>query len=175
MPHAPQPPKKPMPTEQLLAGRFLVEPPRDVLHRAFALKSLLPQAAEGLGAWIVRLVFDSGVQPVPAGVRSGGSSERRLLFEARRSESDPEPRQVDLRIRRESGGGIEILGQCLPPWKAASVEAGSGKAAKSAEVDEAGEFLLRGVSAKGGPIVLRLVVDGREMLVIDAVPVPDVR
>jgi hypothetical protein len=170
-------PRKPSPPslETLLRGSSLQEPPRDVLHRAFALKELLPQAAPSLVDWLVKLVFDSGLQPVPAGLRSGGSSERRLLFEAR-TESDPATvRQVDVRVRREAAGTVEVLGQCLPPWKAAKVEVKSGRSKKTAEVDEAGEFLLRGLNAKGETFELSLVVDGRPLLTLGAVPVPDSR
>ena len=166
-------PTKNEPLEKLLAARSLKEPPRDVLHLAFALKARLPEAKESLAAWIVRVVFDSGLQPVPAGLRSaGGSSERRVLFEAQMGSDAASLRQVDLRVKREAGGTYEVLGQCLPPWQAASVEVRSGRTRRSADLDDAGEFLLRGLAAKDA-LTLTLKVGGLPVVTLDPVPLPD--
>lgn len=172
MPFRPDEPKVEAITK-LLAGRSLREPSRDVLHRAYALKAMLPAPAPSFGAWLVELLFDSGMQPAPAGVRSGGSSERRLLYEAAAPDAPDARRQLDLRVRREAGGTVEVLGQCLPPWQVATVEVRSGRSRKVATIDDAGEFLLRGISAKNSPLVLTLTVDGRPLLVIESVPLPD--
>lgn len=161
--------------ERLLSARSLQEPPRDVLHRAIALGALLPSPAPSLGEWLVRLVFDSGAQPVPAGLRSGGSAERRLLFEATSAGEPGAVRQVDLRLRRESGGDVEVIGQCLPPLPGTTVEVRSGRSTRRATLDESGEFLLRRVPGRAEALSLAWTSsDGDEVLLaVDAVPVPE--
>lgn len=157
----------------LLAASRLREPPRDVLQRAIALSSRLPQPAPSLAFWLVTLLFDSALQPAPAGLRSAGSAERRVLYEARPGGQGGSSHQIDLRLRREPGGSVEILGQCLPPMAAATVEVRSGRTRHEAAVDDAGEFLVRGVQARGAALALTLVVAGKAALVIDELPLPD--
>ena len=56
--------------ERLLAEqrkRRLTEPPAKVLKRAIALKDRLGSKHETATEWLVRLVFDSVAQPMPAG------------------------------------------------------------------------------------------------------------
>ena len=154
----------------LLKASSLKEPPRAVLHRAYALKSLLPRRAPSVGEWLMTLLFDSGAQPVPAGLRSGsGSSERRVLYEARCD--GQEPRQVDLRLRREPAGTVEIVGQCLPPWQHATVAARTGRKPGPTDLQDTGEFILRGVAAKGRTLGLTLTADG-QTIVLDGIPLP---
>jgi hypothetical protein len=155
----------------LLQARHLVEPPRDVLHRAVALGERLRQPVRLADAarWLVELVFDSAREPLPVGVRGGGGAERRLLFEAR--QGDGASHQVDLRLRRTAAGRIDVTGQCLPPWPGARVEAGSGR--HRADLGEGGEFLLRGLSARGGGLKLVLRLPGKGDLELLDVPLPE--
>lgn len=157
--------------DELLRAPHLVEPPRDVLQRAIALGERLPQPVRLRDAakWLVDLVFDSGREPLPVGVRGGGGAERRLLFEARLG--DDTPHQVDLRLRRTAAGRIDVTGQCLPPWPGARVEAGGGR--HRAELGEGGEFLLRGLAARGGGLKLVLRLPGAGDLELLDVPLPE--
>ena len=69
-------------------------------------------------------------EPVPAGVRNAGAGERRMLLELHPLGREHTPLQLDLRVRREPAGGVEMAGQLLPPWVGAPVEvrrAGSSK------------------------------------------------
>ena len=169
MPRRPEPPDADELPALLKASR-LREPPRDVLHRAVALKALLhPHRRPTAGAWLMALLFDSGAQPVPAGLRAGsGSTERRILYEARCD--GLESRQVDLRLRWEPAGTIEVVGQCLPPWLHATVAARSGRTAATAELQDTGEFILRGLRAKGA-LALTFHADGHA-IVLDGIPLP---
>lgn len=167
--------------DDLLAGRHLVEPPRDTLARAVRLAELLP-APSGIGAWLASLVFDSAAQPLPAGVRSGGSDERRLLYELTPEGRDElvrplRPVRFDLTVRRAEGAkaAFDLIGQLAPPWAGATVSVGAGRAGRagrSVELRETGELLLRGVPGSGD--ALRLVVrtkDGAEAII--DVPLPE--
>lgn len=174
--------RKPDPAtlERLLSARSLTDPPRDVLQRALQLKALLPRAPESLGEWLVRLVFDSGMQPLPAGLRAGAAtapSERRLLFEARRTGETGAPRQVDIRVRRESGGDLEVAGQCLPPWSpeagAVTVEVRSGKTSRRATLDDSGEFLLRRLPSRTESLSISWTAGDQLLLSLESVPVPE--
>ena len=93
-----------------LKGRHLVEPSRRILAEAIALGGRLAPARKGLVAWIAELLFDSGLAPATAGVRSGASaSERRLLYHCR-TETNGEA-QVDLRLYAVAGisGGSDTI------------------------------------------------------------------
>ena len=57
-----------------LKGRNLVEPSRRILAEAIALGGRLAPARKGLVAWIAELLFDSGLAPATAGVRSGAAA-----------------------------------------------------------------------------------------------------
>ena len=54
---------------------------------------------------MVQLLFDSGMQPAPAGVRGVAAGQRRLLYRARTTPGDEV--QLDLRVRRERSGTEE--------------------------------------------------------------------
>jgi hypothetical protein len=156
------------PLVPLLKGSRLKEPPRGVLQRAILLRERLPQR-HGVAQWLVQVLFDSGLQPVPAGLRAAPStSERRILFEARQGD---DVRQVDLRLRREPGGTIEVLGQCLPAWPAGVAVAAKAGGRKVA-LEPSGEFILRGVRVKGETLALTFATGGAPDLVIDGIPAP---
>jgi len=127
---------------ETLRGRSLHEPGKAALRQALALGSQLTPAPGATG-WLVRLIFDSAGQPLPVGARSAAAGERRLLFDARPS-ADPEAAlQLDLRIRRDPGGDVELTGQLLPPWPGARVEARALKNRRTTTLGDSGEFLIR--------------------------------
>lgn len=154
----------------LLRGRHLHEPPSGTLRRALALGAALEKAPT-FAEWVVSLLFDSSAQPVPVGVRKGAAgAERRLLF-ALNAGAGVE-RRVDVRVRWEPKGTLEIAGQVLPPADALGVEAVVARRRVRAEVGAAGEFLLRGIAARGASVSLVLeLADGTRVDV--SVPLPD--
>jgi len=155
---------------ETLAARSLREPPDGVLRRAIALGSELP-AKTGAVQWIIERLFDSALEPLPVGVRSAGSSERRLLYEARPS-GEGEKRQVDLRLRRVADGGFELTGQCVPPLPGARVEVQAGRARKRETCGPSGEFLVRDLPAGSASLSLSIVGDDGAPLVIGDIPAP---
>jgi hypothetical protein len=90
------------------------EVPEHVVHNAqriFALQ--LPDQAT-LSIQLARLVYDSFREPPPAGVRSGQRPSRRAVYQAGDF-------CVDLRLDREDGGQVNLVGQvghCTVPAKA---------------------------------------------------------
>lgn len=136
----------------LMAGRRLVEPPAGVLRKAMALGDLLG-AKPSLVDRICELLFDSGSEPLPVGVRGAATEERRLLY--RLGGGEFEEAELDLRLRREAGGTVELTGQLLPPHEGAAVELRSGTRTRKIQLAEGGEFLARNLP---GTIPLELVV-----------------
>jgi hypothetical protein len=120
---------------------------------------------------LVQLVFDSALQPVPAGVRGGGG-ERRLLFEIGKEAGEKEACQLDLRLRREESGTVEILGQLLPPTRGGSVRARAARTRREARLGESGEFLLRGLPAQAASFRLEITRPDRTSITIEEVPMP---
>ena len=153
-----------------LRGKHLAEPPSGVLRRAIALGERLEPRPRAL-RWLVDLLFDSAMQPVPVGVR-GGTSERRLLYKI---QDDAETCQLDLRVRQEPSGGAEVVGQLLPPWPGARVEVRAAKLTKAASLGDSGEFLVRGLPVKAERFRLTIRRPDGTTVVIDSVPVPSQR
>ena len=154
-----------------LKGRHLVEPSRRILAEAIALGGRLAPARKGLVAWIAELLFDSGLAPATAGVRSGAAaSERRLLYHCR-TETDGEA-QVDVRLHAVADGTVEIVGQLLPPWPGASVEATSGRAVRQAVLGVNGEFAVAGIPGGNDTIVLTILAKDGNSIVLGGVPMP---
>ena len=137
----------------LMGGKRLVEPPAGVLRKAVALGSLL-EGKPSLVERICELLFDSGSEPLPAGVRGAATEERRLLY--RLGGEGIETAEIDLRLRREAGGTVELTGQLLPPREGAEVQLRSGSRTRKVKLGEGGEFLARSLP---GTAALELVVD----------------
>ena len=153
-----------------LDGKSLREPPAGVLRKAIALGASL-EPRPSLLERICELLFDSGAEPLPAGVRGAAAEERRLLY--RFAGEGLETAELDLRLRRESGGTVELTGQLLPPREGAVVELRSGRKSNRVALGEGGEFLLRHLS---GATPLELVVDDGfgPPIRVGELPLPDV-
>lgn len=115
----------------------LHEPPRDALAAAAALGERLKPRGRGLREWIATLVFDSATTPLAVGVRGADAAERRLLYEVRRG---GERAELDLRVRRDARGRLEIVGQLLPPWRDATVEIRGSRGHRAVPLGAHGEF-----------------------------------
>lgn len=101
----------------------------------------LERAAAQLRRVLAVLNFDSGAMSAPAlGLRSGGGGARHLLFNAGAHD-------VDLRVS-VVGAGFDLAGQLLGPSAGGRVEAQAeaGGEPLGAELDELGEFRLRGLA-----------------------------
>jgi hypothetical protein len=107
--------------------------------------------------WMAWLIFDSAGEPLPAGVRSGPASERRVLFGLGRDSEGEGEAQLDLRIRREAGSAdqVEVTGQLLPPRPGASISIRCGKRVRKQRLDRSGAFVIG-----------RLPRDGQATLVV---------
>ncbi len=141
----------------LIKGIHLVEPPPGTIHKALALRSLLPAPGSGPLEWLATLLFDSLAAPLPAGVRGAALAERRLLY---RLDAGDEVRQLDLLVRGKAGR-LEVAGQVLPPLPGATVAVRSGRSIRRQALGEAGDFLLRGIPLARAGVTLALEVDGR--------------
>ena len=150
----------------MLRGQRLHEPPRDVLAHAVSLSRALPRKKSLLDT-VVELMFDSARSPLPAGVR-GRPTERRLLYQA--IAGGAEPRQLDLRVRREAGGTIELTGQCVPGFDSAKVEVEAGRTKRKASMTEAGEFVVRGLPGRAAVLLLRVAPKGEPGFTVEDVP-----
>jgi len=152
--------------EGLKAGH-LREPQPGVLRRALALGSRPGELAGSGAPWWFQLVFDSAAQPLPAGVR-GGSSQRRLLYEARPEEGAEPVCQLDVRLRRLHDGRLELTGQVLPPPSGPmTVEARCGRVRRRQTLRETGEFRLQGLPGGAATVRLSLHGDGPVMTLPD--------
>lgn len=101
----------------------------------------LERAAAQLRRVLAVLSFDSAALSAPAlGLRSAGAGARHLLFSAGAHD-------VDLRIS-VAGAGFDLAGQLLGPSAGGRVEAlaEAGGAPLGADLDELGEFRLRGLA-----------------------------
>lgn len=153
-----------------LKGEHLQAPSAGALRRAEALGSrLAPRPASGL-RWLTELVFDSAAQPLPVGVRSAAGGQRRLLYEARADPATKDRCQLDLRVRREPAGTIELMGQLLPPWAHARVEATAGRTKRKKKLGESGEFVIRGIPARAQALRLEIHGEDGERLIVQEVP-----
>ncbi len=155
-----------------LRPAHLVEPPEGVVRRAAALGDGLVPGKVGWLDWLAELLFDSALAPLPAGVRSAGRDERRLLYRLRAScaGADEEAPQLDLRIRREPSGAVELTGQLLPPWPEARVVARGGRVRREGALGANGEFLLRSLPARAAHLRLEIEGSGRQRLVLEELP-----
>ncbi|MDQ7005770.1 MAG: hypothetical protein Q9Q40_00905 [Acidobacteriota bacterium] len=153
--------------EELLAGRHLHEPPASTLRKAEALAARLPDPARS-GGWLVELVFDSWESA--AEVRAGVLQlDRRLLY---RLTSGNEEREVDLRLRRDERGRLEVAGQVLPPEGAEQVVVVAGRGRRRQALGGTGDFLFRGLSGSV-PVGLEVWLTGGGKLVIESLPLPE--
>lgn len=150
---------------ELLKGTHLVEPPAGTLRKAIALRSLLPRPGTARRGFLASLLFDSLAAPLPAGVRGGALSERRLLY---RLEAGDDARELDLLVRGR-GGKLELAGQMLPPLAGVAIVVRSGRTIRRQALGEAGDFLVRGIPAARGGVELGLEVDGRSAVVISGI------
>lgn len=156
-----------------LKGRHLVEPSRRVLVEAIALGGQLTPARKGVAAWVAEILFDSGLAPATAGVRNGASaSERRLLYRCRAETGTPGEAQVDLCLRAAADGTVDIVGQVLPPWRDARVEAKSGRTRRRAGLGANGEFSVAGIPGGRDTMVLAIHAKDGSSIVLDRVPMP---
>ncbi len=148
----------------------LQAPSAGALRKAAALGSRLGSRPAGGLQWLTDLVFDSAAQPLPVGVRSAATGQRRLLYEARADAATKERCQLDLRVRREPAGTIELMGQLLPPWVRARVEATAGRTKRKRRLGESGEFVIRGIPARAEALRLEIRGEDGEQLVVQEVP-----
>ena len=158
--------------EVRLRGRNLHEPPRGVLQRAIALGDALPERRGSAVVRWLQVVFDSGREPLPAGIRGGVAAERRLLYQVGSGAGGEF--QVDLRVTRERGGLIAITGQLLPPFPAGGeIEIRQGRTRRSVPVQAGGEFLFRGLRLRdSGPIELEVRGEDGTRVGIRELPLP---
>lgn len=131
-----------------LAGRHLHEPGRGVMQRA---TDLAARWSTGLKRRLAWLIFDSSLEPLPAGVRSGPPAERRVLFGIGSKPGDEADLQLDLRVRRGPAAGerVEVTGQLLPPPTRASVRLQVGKRVRRQSLGRAGSFVIAGLPSSG--------------------------
>ncbi len=155
---------------EALKGTHLQAPSAGALRKARALGSRLRSRPVGVLQWLAELVFDSAAQPLPVGVRSAATGQRRLLYEARAGAATEDRCQLDLRVRREPAGTIELTGQLLPPWVRARVEATAGRTKRKKILGESGEFLMRGIPARAETLRLEILGEDGEQLVLQEVP-----
>ena len=153
-----------------LPARHLHQPPGSTLRKALTLGGQLePQTSAA--AWLVRLLFDSAGQPLPAGVRGASTGQRRLLYEALTQPGSEV--QLDLRLRRQRDGSLEVTGQLLPPWAGARVEASSGRTRRKLVLGDAGEFVVKRLPARTETLSLKIRAESGDELDIDDVPLPE--
>ena len=93
---------------QLSAGEASYQPPEQtvrIVKAAFAGSQFAGQRKGARG--VLAVLFDSFLQPALAGVRSGGSGNRRLLYGA-------DPYQIDLQIEAQNEGkSLLVTGQLM--------------------------------------------------------------
>ena len=153
-----------------LRGRSLHEPPEHVLRRAVALAARLPEPGPSSVGRLVALLFDSAAEPLPAGVRGGGLVERRVLFEIRPYEKGRITNQLDVRLRREEGGAVQVTGQLLPPSPGTRLILKAARSRRKRELGEQGTFLIRGLP--GGTKVVLLEIEFPEGGTVQIPPIP---
>ncbi|HHN74072.1 MAG TPA: hypothetical protein ENK10_02460 [Acidobacteria bacterium] len=153
--------------EELLAGRHLHEPPAATVRKAEALAGRLPDPGRS-GGWLVELLFDSWESATA--VRGDVLQlDRRLLY---RLVSDGDEREIDLRLRRDERGRLEVAGQVLPPEGAEQAVAVVGRRRRQQALGAGGDFLFRGLSA-AAPVGLEVVLADGGKIVIESLPLPE--
>jgi hypothetical protein len=95
------------------------EPPVGAIRYAKALFSLHQSEKSGLGRLIAKLVHDSSLAPLPAGLRSDAPSTRHLLYEAG-------PYYLDVQVEHDPGSErLNFVGQLsdrtVPPTSTANL------------------------------------------------------
>jgi hypothetical protein len=142
--------------------------PPDVTAEAAAIfadwrhRALLPGHSKA-----ARPIFDSLLEPLPAGVRSGAPAARRVIERSDRW-------TIDLRIESEPGDRISVAGQLLRPgwraeeWSPARVLLVSGQAPLAeTEANGFGEFHL---TFRSGPdLTAYIAVPGQQVI---SAPIP---
>jgi hypothetical protein len=155
--------------------RQLQEPPEATVRRATALSvQLPPRRPAGVVAWLAELVFDSSRSPALAGLRGAPTGERRLLYDLR-SPGDDDAAQLDLRLRVERKGTVELFGQVLPPPVSGRILVRAAGRSRTAPLFPTGEFLIRKMPVRGATLAMEIVVPGRCSIVLDGVPIPGTR
>jgi hypothetical protein len=85
------------------ASKPQIEVPYSVLHNATAIFNI-PKKRNAISTIVARLVFDSFLEPLPAGVRSRNQMFRQAMYEA----GDV---LIDLRMQSQAGGTCTVTGQ----------------------------------------------------------------
>jgi hypothetical protein len=156
--------------QDALKGSHLRSPSAGALRKARALGSRLASGPVGGLQWLADLIFDSAAQPLPVGVRSARSGQRRLLYKIQSGSGAAERCELDLRVRCEPAGTIELTGQLLPPWARAHVEVSAGRTKRKKALGESGEFVIRGIPARAEALRLEIRGEDGEQLVVQEVP-----
>lgn len=151
-----------------LADSPLAEPPGPTLRRARALGAHLPRP-DATGNWIIRMLADTLLDPLPAGVRSAAGGERRMLLAAGSGSLE---REIDLLFLPDPAGRIRILGQVLPTAPGLRVEVRSGRSVRRAEPGEGGDFAIGALPARSRSFSLRIEEPGVADLVLADLPLP---
>jgi len=151
-------------------GAGLRQPPAATLRRALALGARL-RPAPSMAVQLMTLVFDSTLQPLPAGVRGTTGDQRRMLYRGRTAAGSEV--QLDLRLRRESADTIELTAQLLPPWIGARFDARIGPARRRGLLLDSGEFIVQRLPDKSATLRLEIAGARGETMVIEDVPLPD--
>ena len=94
---------------ELTLGEASYQPPDQtvrIVKAAYAGSQLAAHRHQGARG-VVQILFDSFLQPALAGVRSGGSGTRRMLYGA-------DPYQIDLQIEgQQEGKSLLVTGQLM--------------------------------------------------------------
>lgn len=91
--------------ETLLSAEATPVVPAAVVQRAEAIFALRQPEKIGFAQVLARLVYDSFREPLPAGIRTGRSASRQVLYEAGEI-------CIDLRLEFENGGAlVSLVGQ----------------------------------------------------------------
>jgi anti-sigma factor RsiW len=80
------------------------EPPASALRHAQALYSLYRPEASGFARWVARLIHDSAVAPLPAGMRAQSRASRHAIYEAGTY-------CLDLQVEQQPSGLVTLVGQ----------------------------------------------------------------
>jgi hypothetical protein len=87
-----------------LASKPEIDVPQSVLHHAKAIFPVRSRRTNRFAAVVARVVFDSALEPLPAGVRSRAQMYRQAMFEA----GDI---LVDVRLQNRADGSFLVTGQ----------------------------------------------------------------
>ena len=93
-----------------------------------------------------------------------------MLFQFPPGTVTDEGAELDLRLRREPRGTVELTGQILPPIPDAWIEARSARTRRRQRLGKEGEFLVRGFPAASGTLRLEICREGSDPLVVEDIP-----